>query len=509
LVARYSEVWAEDAVGRALPVWLEVGGGWLRLYVDDRGARYPLVVDPLVGMEQAKLEASDGAAYDHFGYSVSLSGDGSRALIGADRDDTPRGVDAGSAYVFVRSGSGWSEEAKLEAGDGAASDQFGYSVSLSGDGSRALIGAYQDDTTRGMDAGSAYVFVWSDSGGWSQEAKLEASDGAANQWFGSSVSLSGDGSRALIGAPRDAIVRGTDVGSAYVFVRSGSSWSQEAKLVASDGAWGDWFGFSVSLSADGSRALIGADRDDTPRGWNVGSAYVFVRSGSSWSQEAKLEASDGAADDVFGISVSLSADGSRALIGASGDDITRDMNTGSAYVFVRSGSSWSQEAKLEASDGALGDWFGISVSLSADGSRALIGASWDDTMRGENAGSAYVFGLVGADDGGMPTDDAGSTDRDAGMSGGADGGMMAGADGGMMAGADGGMMAGADGGMMAGADASTGTDGGTTSRPDGGSGMAGSGGGCGCRTGRPASGNAAFAFAALALVVLARRRRSR
>jgi hypothetical protein len=179
-----------------------------------------------------------------------------------------------------------------------------------------------------------------------------------------------------------------------VFVRSGSSWSQEAKLEASDGAGGDLFGFSVSLSADGSRALIGAPRGDTPRGVDAGSAYVFVRSDSSWSEEAKLEASDGAEGGLFGFSVSLSGDGSRALIGAYGDDTPGGADAGSAYVFVRSGSTWSQQAKLEASDGAEGDWFGWSVSLSGDGNWAVIGAYLDDTPRGTDAGSAYVFGLV-------------------------------------------------------------------------------------------------------------------
>jgi MYXO-CTERM domain-containing protein len=366
-------------------------------------------------------------------------------------------------------------------------------------------------------------------------------------------------------------------------------------LEASDGAWGDQFGYSVSLSADGSRALIGAAGGDTTRGSDTGSAYVFVRSGSTWSQEAKLEASDGAWGDGFGYSVSLSVDGSRALIGAHYDATTRGTDAGSAYVFVRSGSTWSQEAKLEASDGEDYDQFGTSVSLSADGSRALVGADFHDTTRGRNAGSAYVFGLVKTNGepcsmgsecasgycvdgvccdspcgGGSPSDCQACSMRagasgdgtcgplvatvartvtcrpavsscdlaetcvegstscpedvtmcDAGMMAGADAGMMAGADAGMSGGADAGMMAeadagmdagmmaGADAGMSGGADAGTGTDGGTTPRPDGGSGMAGSGGGCGCRIGRPASGNAVFAFAALALVVLARRRRSR
>jgi hypothetical protein len=304
--------------------------------------------------EIQKLIASDGAASDYFGWSVSISGD--YAVIGANYDDSSRG----SAYVFKRSGTSWSQEAKLVASDGVAGDRFGWSVSISGD--YAVIGAFNDDSVRG----SAYVFKRSGTS-WSQEAKLVALDGVAGDRFGWSVSISGD--YAVIGANYDDSSRG----SAYVFKRSGTSWSQEAKLVASDGVAGDRFGWSVSISGD--YAVIGACNDDSSRG----SAYVFKRSGTSWSQEAKLVASDGAAGDYFGISVSISGD--YAVIGAYYDDSVR----GSAYVFKRSGTSWSQEAKLVASDGAVGDWFGWSVSISGD--YALIGACQDDSVRG----SAYVF----------------------------------------------------------------------------------------------------------------------
>jgi hypothetical protein len=204
-------------------------------------------------------------------------------------------------------------------------------------------------------------------GGWLEQDKLLASDGATTDVFGISVSIDGD--YALIGADGDDAAKG----SAYVFKRDGTIWTEEQKLLASDGATGDRFGRSVSINGD--YALIGAPGDDT---WK-GSAYVFKRDGTIWTEEQKLLASDGATNDIFGISVSI--DGDYALIGAYGDDTYK----GSAFVFKRDGAIWTEEQKLTASDGATGDYFGWSVSINGD--YALIGADGDDTYKG----SAYVF----------------------------------------------------------------------------------------------------------------------
>jgi len=371
-VLHYAGLAAWDATGRALAATLRVDGEELRIQVDDGAAVYPLTVDPLCFVEQAKLLASNGAASDWFGYSVSLSGD--TALVGAYQDDD-NGSASGSAYVFVRTGTSWAQEAKLLAGDGAPGDHFGYSVSLSGD--TALVGAVHDDDN-GSNSGSAYVFARSGTS-WTQEAKLLAGDGAPGDRFGWSVSLSGD--TALVGAIF-AADSGLESGSAYVFARSGTSWTQEAKLLAGDGAAVDAFGYSVSLSGD--MALVGAP-DDDDSGSESGSAYVFVRSGTSWTQEAKLLAGDGAPGDRFGYSVSLSGD--TALVGAPDDDDSGS-ESGSAYEFARSGTNWTQEAKLLAGDGAVFDYFGYSVSLSGD--TALVGAYLDDD-HGTDSGSAYVF----------------------------------------------------------------------------------------------------------------------
>ncbi|MBX0286910.1 FG-GAP repeat protein [Halomicroarcula sp. F28] len=342
--------------------------------------------------QRAKLAADDGDRDDKFGWSVALSSDGSTALIGATGDRNPDGAGAGSAYVFDSSGGSWSQRAKLTADDGdirgGFGNGFGNSAALSSDGSTALIGATGDEDPNGSLAGSAYVFDSSGSS-WSQQAKLAVDDGDANDQFGESVALSSDGSTALIGADEDP--RGEGAGSAYVFDSSGESWSQRAKLTADDGDESDGFGYSVALSSDGSTALVGARDDENPNGLSAGSAYIFDSSGESWSQRAKLTAGDGDMSDYFGGSVTLSSDGSTALIGATGDEDPNGEGAGSAYVFGSSGGSWSQQAKLAADDGDIRDGFGGSVTLSSDGSTALIGAETDEDPNGSLAGSVYVF----------------------------------------------------------------------------------------------------------------------
>lgn len=178
VLTHYGRLVVLDADRTRVPARIEVKEGQITLRVEDADARYPLFVDPLLWSEEATLLASDGAADDRLGVSVSLSVDGSRALVGAYSDDTAGGLSAGSARVFVRSGTSWIEEATLLASDGAAGDRLGESVSLSADGSRALVGVPFDDTAGGGNTGSARVFVRSGTS-WSEEATLLASDGAA------------------------------------------------------------------------------------------------------------------------------------------------------------------------------------------------------------------------------------------------------------------------------------------------------------------------------------------
>ena len=337
------------------------------------GAPPSFQVKAPISTQQAKLLASDGTDFDTFGASVAISGD--TALVGANRNDSV-GTDAGAAYIFVRSGTTWTQQAKLTAADGASNDQFGVSVALSGD--TALVGAIFNDGAA-SDAGAAYVFVRSGTT-WTQQAKLTAADATSNELLGISVALSGD--TALVGTTND----NQRSGAAYVFVRGGTSWTQQAKLTGSDTAAADQFGISVAVAGD--TAIVGAFGNDVLAN-SAGSAYVFVRSGTSWTQQAELLAADGQEGDQFGVSVAVTGD--TALVGANLDD-DNGTDSGSAYVFVRSGTSWTQQAKILAADGQEGDQFGVSVGLSVD--TAVLGASTDGDLGGAS-GSAYVFGRSG------------------------------------------------------------------------------------------------------------------
>ncbi len=330
--------------------------------------------------EEAKLVAADGASGDSFGFDVAVSGD--TAVIGAFKDDdTVKGVDLGSAYVFVRSGKIWHQQAKLTATDGAANDTFGGKVALFGD--TAVIGAAFEDA-KGVNSGSAYVFNRTGTD-WHQKVKLVADDTTAGDAFGQSIALSDD--IIVIGAPRDDD-KGNDSGAVYVFTKSGTNWIQKAKLTASDGAAGDVFGISIALSGD--TIIVGADLNDE-KALNAGAVYVFTRSGNIWLQQAKLMAADGADTDIFGVRVALSGD--TALISARrDDDDVMGVDSGSAYIFTRTGTTWQQKAKLAASDGAADDRFGRSVALVGD--HAVIGAMFQGD-NGEKSGSAYIFSRSG------------------------------------------------------------------------------------------------------------------
>jgi hypothetical protein len=280
----------------------------------------------------------------------------------------------GAAYIFTRSGADWVQQVELTDPSGVAFDEFGFSVAISADGGTAIVGARGKNTGQG----SAFVFTGSGSS-WTLQALLTASDGAAHDDFGNSVAISAAGDTALVGAEGK--------NSAYVFTRSGSVWSQQGDaLIPSDVAAGDHFGFSVALGADGGTALIGATGKSSGRG----KAYVFTRSDPAWVQQGELTAIDGAAGDGFGFSVGLGVNGDTALIGAYG----RNSSQGAAYVYTRSGSAWSQQGgALTAHNGVPYDYFGGSVALSADGDIALIGADG----RSSSLGAAYVFTRSGAD----------------------------------------------------------------------------------------------------------------
>ncbi len=369
---RYGSLVVIDANHKVVPATLKTEHGQILISVNDTQAIYPLTVDPLVWIEQ-KLTASDGAANDQFGTVVAISG--STAVVGVPFATVGGNANQGAVYVFTGSGGSWSQTQKLTASDGTASNEFGTVVAISG--STAVVGV--PFATVGGNANQGAVYVFTGSGGsWSQTQKLTASDGVAYDEFGTSVAVSG--SNALIGAPFKA-----SEGYAYVFTVSGSIWSQMQEFTASPAISGGYFGYAVAL--DGSTALVGAEQAKVGGNSYQGAAYIFTSSGGSWSQIQQLTASDGAANDHFGWAVTVS--GNTALIGVPFATVGGNTYQGAAYVFTDSGGSWSQTQKLTASDGAEAANFGHGVAVS--GSTALVGAEQANIGSNDYQGAAYVF----------------------------------------------------------------------------------------------------------------------
>jgi RHS repeat-associated protein len=388
----YGGLVARDAKGRLLHSWLAVRGGQVLLRIDTRNADYPLRIDPLIQLGK-EITGSGESGNARFGYSVALSSNGKTALIGGPFDNS----EAGAVWVFTRSGSTWTQQGeKLTGGEETGAGLFGVHVALSANGNTALIGGSGDDGG----IGAAWVFTRSEKKWTQQGAKITGPGETGKGDFGESVALSADGNTALIGAPSD---NGSEesLGAAWVFARSEGIWSdQSGKLrVTSEESKDASFGWSVALSADGNTALIGARWNGTPYYEHHGAAWVFTRSGSSWAQQGgKITPSDGeGTENEFGFSVALSENGNTALIGAPDDTNKYVGYYGAAWVFTRSGSTWTQQGDKFAPYGEQGEGkFGWSVALSADGNTALVGG-WADTVKEATSGAAWVFKRVGTE----------------------------------------------------------------------------------------------------------------
>jgi hypothetical protein len=451
-----SNAGANDFFGRAVAISgdtlvvgaiLEDGSGTGVAPVSDEGASgsgaaYVYVRSGGVWTFQAYLKASNTGAGDGFGRSVAVSGD--TIVVGAYLEDgSGSGVDpvsddlatdAGAAYVYKRSGGVWSLEATLKASNPGAGDQYGLGVAVSGE--TILVGALDEDGSGtgvnplpddlAPNAGAVYVYQ-RQGAVWSQQAYLKGANTEAGDNFGGFVALSGE--TAIVGAlGEDGSGTGvnpasnenaSNAGAAYVFVRSGTAWAQQAYLKASNAGAGDIFGQSVALSAD--TAMVGANLEDGSGSGvnppsdegapNSGAAYVFKRSGTAWAQQAYLKASNPAPDDQYGVPVGVSGnmavvgswreDGSGTGINPLPDDLAGD--SGAAFVYTRSGTTWSEQAYLKASNTEPGDSFGQRVAVSGD--TVVVAAINEDgsgsgvnpvSSEGANSsGAVYVYAGIG------------------------------------------------------------------------------------------------------------------
>ena len=327
------------------------------------------------------LTAADSAANAHFGIRVALSGDGNTALVGAPGKTVGSNAKAGAAYVYTNADGTWTQQQVLTAADGAANDGFGSSVALNGDGTFAVVGAFDKTITGHADAGAVYVLTRSDSG-WAQQQELGDLLAENNDFFGAGVAVNSAGTTILVGASGATVGGNASEGEAFKYTRSGSTWSVTQELTAVDGAADDSFGISVALSSGGTTSLIGASGHHD----SAGAVYVFNGSGIT-----AIAATNAAAGDVFGDAVALSGDGKTALVGANGKSVGGHADAGAAYVLTFSGSTWTQQ-EITANDGAAFDHFGAAVALSGDGTAALVGAFGKAV--GSNTGAGAVYGYT-------------------------------------------------------------------------------------------------------------------
>ncbi len=400
---RYAGLSAQDATGQTLPAWMEIVPSAqanedeaLLLHVNDRGAEYPLLIDPF--FQKAQLTSSDGNVGDWFGSSVAFSDDSNTIVVGALYHAVNGNVKQGEAYVFVKPSGGWSgnlqEQARLTSQFGAAFDTFGRSVAISGDGSAIVVSAPTHTVLSTASQGEAYVFV-KPSGGWAgdlnENARLTASDGAVADWFGFDVAITEAGSTILVGAPKRYTAQ---PGKAYVFVwtcfiSSFCYWESKneiAALTSSNGRVGDVFGESVAISGDGSTIVVSAPEHSVSY-TEQGEAYVYNRPGVAWvgsrQEDALLTSFNVAAVDLFGYSVAISGGGNTIVVGAPGHDVGGNDSQGEAYVYMMPGFAWSGSRQetgiLTASNGGVHDLFGSSVGIvgiNGVGDRIVVGAPW-------------------------------------------------------------------------------------------------------------------------------------
>ena len=349
------------------------------------GAVYVFERAGTLWLQRKKLTTDDAKAGDMFGNAVAM--DGTTVLVGAPGVDEA-GPEAGAAYIFVQVGDEWIQQARLIGSDIGIFDQFGSAVAVHGD--TAVVGAYGKDEV-GTDSGAAYVFI-RNGASWTQQAKLVHPGAVPGDQFGFAVSVYDD--NILVGA-HESDAAGPDSGAVYLFTRNGGTWIQDLLILPNDIGIGDRFGYSISLT--NGAAIIGSPREDRSLN-DLGAAYVFVETRDAWVQQAKLTASDGDAGDEFGSAVAIHED--TAIVGAwkdnhplqdPHDDPNVLIDRGAAYSFLRDGLSWVQKRRIEAAGTNRSDLFGAAVAIK--GSFAIVGASGSDNA-GDNSGSAFIFNPI-------------------------------------------------------------------------------------------------------------------
>ena len=364
---------------------------------DDAGGAHVFYYDGSSWDQSTKITvpADDAEAYGHFGSAVSLNDDGTIMAVGHGRYSTQKG----GFHIYTRSGTGagtWTEQGVFSPSSAgsyalvtASFEEYYGGPKISGNGSYVIVGRR---TAPSSSTGAAYIFTGSGSS-WSEQATLTRTGGATSDFFGQSVDINKTGEYAVVGADRGG---GNPAGYAVVFLRTGTSWAQQAELTPSDGASGDRFGHDVCISGDGLYVAVSSFEDDESH-TGSGSVYVFVRAGTSWSQQAKIHlGSDGAAGAHFGQSIDINDDGDLLVITDGGNNTN---TVGTLYIYQRDGTSWSKIKELQASDagdgdtpaGAAAQYYGFGSHCSISGNGNVVAGTAHPADHTDYRGAVYIW----------------------------------------------------------------------------------------------------------------------
>jgi hypothetical protein len=403
-IAEYRDLWVTDATGAVLPARLAVRDALIEILVDDTDATYPIVVDPYTIATEATLAIPSTSTFSDSKHTPSLSADGTRMVVGVHRGATV----PNSARVYAWNGTSWGLEQALTGSLIAAGDRFGENVAISGDGLTIVVGAPYRDAA-GADSGSAYVFVRSGTT-WSEQARLAPSIAAAGDLFGQGVAITADGSRIMIGAPQSDVGGTANAGQVFEFTRSGSTWSEVARLVPPTfpvARVDDCFGWRLACDDTCSRVIVGAPTCPSYGGTNSGRGAIFVRSGGVLTSEHTIDpGSVGGSRRPWASDVAMSGDGSVAAYGA------RNFHCGScngadARVLTRSGTAWTTRV-LPTPTGSCGTFgVGAASAINRDGSVIVAGSLstanvFVRTAPGASTWTADACSVVGGGAGDLP-----------------------------------------------------------------------------------------------------------
>lgn len=331
-----------------------------------------------------KITAADSLVTDHYGCSLATNKDGSLLAVGSTHHSWDKNH-GGAVYLYQKEGTSWNLFRKIMPDEATERAYFGSSVAFNSDGTVMVVGAYYDGLEE-TKTGLAYVYEQTEVGDWTLVATLKPSDGSEGSFFGISCSLSKDGSLIAVGAHGDSKTAANS-GAVYLYTKKNGEYTQSIKLTPGDSKRNMQFGRATAVSDDGSTVLVGAHGSSDKT--SSGVAFVFAKSGVIWARQAKLVARNPIAEDGFGISVALSDNGSKAIIGAWGNDEHGEAS-GSAHLFERQGSSWTEKKKVTAGDAGDHKNFGGAVSMDSSGQNVIVGSHCVSSIVPQ-AGAVYVF----------------------------------------------------------------------------------------------------------------------